>query len=95
MKIPAINQNQLIAGVVVVAVLFVFLRGFKGAAKDLTKGAVNLAGGAVEGVTVGIGDIFGVPETSQTQCEKDIAEGNNFASSFSCPAGTFIKGLFS
>lgn len=92
---PALTQQNLILGGVAIAVLYVALRGFKGAAKDITKGAVNVADGAVAGVTVGIGEIFGIPETDKTQCQKDQEAGRTFAASMSCPAGTFIKGLFS
>lgn len=94
MKIPSLNPNQLIVIAVGVAILYVALRGFGGAAKDLTKGAVSVAGGAITGITEGIGEQVGVPVTSATQCEKDIAAGDHWAASFSCPAGKFLGSLF-
>ena len=95
MKLPAINQNTLIIGGVAVVALYVFIRGFKGAAKDLAKGAVNAADGAISGAAIGIGEAFGIPETSMTECEKAQAEGRTFDASLACPAGTFLRGLFS
>lgn len=95
MKMPALTQTNLIIGGVGLAVLYIALRGFKGAAKDITKGAVNVADGAIAGAAIGIGEAFGIPETDKTQCQKDQEAGRTFAASMSCPAGTFIKGLFS
>lgn len=37
-----------------------------------------------------IGGALGIPETSQTQCQKDMAAGDNWAASFSCPAADFL-----
>lgn len=87
MKMPALTQQNLIIGGVALVVLFVALKGFKGAAKATTKAAVNLADGAIAGTVVGVGEAFGIPDTNQTQCEKDLAAGNKWAASFSCPAG--------
>lgn len=52
--------------------------------------AVEVAVGSVEG----IGEVFGIPKTSMTQCEQDIAAGRTWDSSFSCSAGTFLGSLF-
>lgn len=99
MKIPDIitknPQFALLAGVVIVGGLWFMLRGVKGVAKDVAKGSVDLITGTASGVAIGIGDAFGIPETNMTQCQKDQANGDTWAASASCPAGTFIKGLFS
>ena len=92
-----IKGNPLIVGgavVAVVAVAWLVLRGAGGMAKDISSGAVNAAGGVVAGTAQGLGDIIGLPATSKTQCEQDLAAGNKWAASASCPAGAFIKGIF-
>lgn len=71
--------------------LWIALRGVKGVARDVVSGAGSVATGAVEGV----GLVLGVPLTNQTQCQQDLAAGNYWAASASCPAGDFIGGLFS
>ncbi len=37
------------------------------------------------------GELVGIPRTNQTQCQQDLAAGNWWDASFSCPAGTFIS----
>lgn len=85
----------LVGAAVVGLVVWVMLRGVGGVAKDVAKGGVDLITGTASGVAIGIGGAFGIPETNKTQCEIDQAAGNTWAASASCPAGTFIKGLFS
>lgn len=94
MKIPAISQQQMITVAVGGVLLYVLLRGFRGAAKDATKAVVGVADGAIAGTAIGIGEAFGIPETNKTACELAIAEGRKWDASFACPAGTFIKSLF-
>ncbi len=48
---------------------------------------------AAEGVQT-IGAVVGIPRTDKTQCEKDLDAGRMWDASFSCPAGTFLGGLF-
>lgn len=79
----------IVAGVALVA--YIALRGFGGVAKDVTKAAVNTASGAVAGVVVGAGQAVGLPDTSMTQCEIDIANKDYFAASVSCPASRFLQ----
>lgn len=94
-KIPEFNKGQAITIGVALVVLYVLVRGFGGAAKDASKAAVNVAGGVVAGAAVGIGEAFGLPDTSMTECAKAQAEGRTLDASILCPASTFIKGLFS
>lgn len=93
MKIPAVNQNNLIIAAVVVGGVWLLWRGFGGVAKDITHAAVNIGTGAAAGVAVGIGEAVGIPETSQTRCEIDCAAGNGWSASFSCDAGRYLRYL--
>lgn len=92
-----INKDALIIGGAVVIGLFI-LGQFKGATKavasGVAKGAVSVAEGAVSGAVIGVADVFGIPETKLTDCEKAQQEGRQWDASFLCPAGKFIKGLF-
>lgn len=54
--------------------------------------AVGWVESAAVGTVKGIGSVFGIPDTNKTQCERDMAAGNWWDASFSCPAGTFISG---
>ena len=72
-------------------VTYIVLRGFGGVAKDVTKAAVNTATGAVAGAVVGVGQAVGLPDTSQSQCEIDIANKDYWAASVSCPASRFLQ----
>lgn len=69
--------------------------GTAGAALDsvASGGAVRAVGGAVANNVVAIGEQFGIPATSQTQCQIDMANGDTWAASFSCPLPTFVKYL--
>lgn len=77
------------AGVALVA--YIAFRGFSGAAKDVSKAAINTASGAVAGVAEGVGEAVGIPETNMSQCEIDIANKDYWAASLSCPAPRFLK----
>lgn len=83
------------AALVLVAVVYVWRRGFQGVAADTTRAAANLAGGAVVGTVKGVGDVIGIPDTDKSKCERALAEGRYWDASFDCPAGDFIKGVFS
>lgn len=58
-------------------------------------GAVNLVDGVLSGTVNTIGATVGIPATSQTECEKAMAEGRTWDASFACPAGTWLKYLVS
>ena len=96
-----INRDTLTFAAIAVSVLalgaiaFVVSRGgLTPAGKSLGTGAVNLAGGILDGTVTGIGQIMGVPETNLTECQRAIAEGRRWDASFACPASTFIKSIF-
>lgn len=86
-----LNKTNLIIGSAAVLGLWLLLRGFGGVAKDATRAAVNIGSGAVAGVAVGLGEAVGLPDTSLSQCEIDIKNGDYWAASVSCPAARFIE----
>lgn len=49
------------------------------------------ADSAVANVIVGAGGVVGIPATDNDQCTLDIARGDTWAASFSCPAPRFFK----
>jgi hypothetical protein len=57
-------------------------------------GVIDTATGAAEGVTYAVGDAVGIPRTNVDQCGADLAAGRYWDASFSCPAGTFIGGVW-
>lgn len=65
------------------------------AGRALGGAAVDMVDGVVSGVVVGAGELVGIPATNETECERAIREGRTLDASFACPAGTFIKSLFS
>lgn len=65
-------------------------QSWAGAAAETAVGAVADAGA---GAVIGIGEVFGIPETNQDQCTIDLANGDYWAASFSCPAGRFLKAI--
>lgn len=74
----------------------------KSVAQSLGEQAGAAVVGAVEGVTtgvvLGVGDAVGIPRTNETECERALREGGwkgNWDASFACPAGTFLKSVFS
>jgi hypothetical protein len=57
--------------------------------------AVEVVTDAGAGAVVGLGEVFGIPATETDQCSADIAAGDLWAASFSCPAKRFLaEGVF-
>lgn len=79
-----------IAGGAILALVFI-----PGLAGGITRSIVRSAGEAAGGVIVGAGEAVGIPATNQSQCERDMTAGKTWDASFSCPAGTFLRYLFS
>lgn len=52
------------------------------------------AGDATAGVIIGIGDSLGIPRTDESACAAAIREGRTYDASFACPAGTWLKYIF-
>lgn len=55
---------------------------------------VSTAGEVAAGTVEGVGEILGVPPTNQTQCQRDLAAGDWWEASFSCPAGDFLSAVW-
>ena len=58
-------------------------------------GVVGVVDGALGGAVQEVGSIFGVPKTDLTECERARIEGRTWDASFACPAGAFLKYVFS
>ena len=89
-----LNPSLLILVGVTVVAIWIWRRGAGGVASDTSKNAVKIAGGLVEGVVLGVSEVVGIPNTNESRCAEDVANGRTWASTFSCPAGAFIRGLF-
>jgi hypothetical protein len=63
-------------------------------AKSGASAAVGTAGDLVAGTAVGIGEIFGIPDTDAALCRRALAEGRYWDASFHCPAKDFLGGVF-
>lgn len=91
------NRTLLIVGGIAAATLAVFIWQKKSLAA--AAGAVGAAAGsavvnAAGGVVLGVGDAVGIPRTNVTECERAKAEGRTWDASFACPAGDFIRYVF-
>lgn len=75
------------AGLVAASVM----RNARNVGQALGEGAAGAAIGAGEGVVLGVGDAVGIPRTDDDQCTIDLANGDLWAASFSCPAGRYIE----
>lgn len=53
--------------------------------------AVTAVADAAAGTVVGVGEVFGIPATNMTECERAKAEGRTWDASFACPAGDFVS----
>ena len=79
----------------IAAAAYVSIRGIKNAAGAVGAGAVGAVVGTVGGVVVGVGDAVGVPRINETECEKAKREGRTWDASFACPAGDWLRYVFS
>lgn len=82
------------AGAAVGALLLTF-RDAGASGRAIGGAAIDLADGVITGAVVGIGEAVGVPPTNETECERAKREGRTWDASFACPAGNFLKYLFS
>lgn len=95
MKLPAIPMPYLIAGGAVLAVLlWTGSKGAKGTGQAIGGAVVDLTNGVITGTVTSAGELFGIPVTNMTECEKAKAEGRTLDASFACPAGDFLKYVF-
>lgn len=96
MKAATVPPVALVAGAVGLgALLYVWSQKRDG------QSMAGAAGGAVveaaadfgTGAVVGIGEVFGIPATDSDQCSIDLANGDYWAASFSCPAGRYLSAI--
>ncbi len=76
------------------AAVYIARKGVVGAASAAAEGATRVVVDAATGAVIGIGKAAGVPETNVNECARAIQEGRMWDASFACPAGTFIKSVF-
>jgi hypothetical protein len=83
----------LAAALAVAGVAYVWVKKQPGQSLAAAAGAaaVEAATDAAAGAVVGVGDVFGIPATSKTQCDIDLANGDTWAASFSCPASRWFS----
>lgn len=86
-------EIKIALGIFIVIVAYIFFRGFGGAAKDVTKAAVDTGAGAIAGIAEGIGAQVGIPATSLNACELACAAGDTWQASLQCSAGRFVQYL--
>ena len=84
------------AGVVVLAGVYLMAKRKAGepAAAAVGRLAVGAVADAGVGAVKGIGALFGIPDTDAARCRRDLAAGNTFAASMSCPASDFFSGVY-
>lgn len=93
MRVPTV---YLIAGGAVLAALaWAYVKGAKGTGSAIVSGAVDLVDGAVSEAVFTTGEALGIPRTNPNRCEADKAAGDTWAASFSCPAGDFLRYVWS
>lgn len=83
-----------LVGVGVLAYILVKKQPGQSFASAAGSGAVTAVTDATAGVVTGLGQLVGIPLTSQSQCDKDLAVGDSWAASFSCPASRFVGSVF-
>lgn len=96
MKAASLPPVAMVAGAVGVgALLYVMAKKRDGQSMAGAAGeaAVEAVADAGAGAVIGIGEVFGIPATDTDQCSIDLANGNYWAASFSCPAGRFLKAI--
>lgn len=87
------NTVYMYAGAAAVGLGLIWWATRAGNAQKLAQGTVRVAGEVATGTVKGIGQVFGIPDTSQSQCQQDLAAGRYWDASFSCPAGEYLAGV--
>ncbi|MBE0470977.1 MAG: hypothetical protein IBX55_15900 [Methyloprofundus sp.] len=94
MKLEQIKLNHLILLAVVVAMALFYFKGVRAMVSGSTRAAVNVVGGAAEGVIHGTSDIIGLPTPERSKCEQAKLDGSKWDVSFYCPVGEFLSFAF-
>lgn len=71
-------------------IYWLYKKGVGGVAQSAVTAIGNVAVGGVKGVA----QTVGIPDTNTDQCQADLKAGKIWDASFSCSAGTYLKGLF-
>lgn len=71
-------------------IYWLYRKGVGGVAQSAVTALGNVAVGGVKGVA----QTVGIPDTNADQCQTDLKAGKIWDASFSCTAGTYLKGLF-
>lgn len=61
---------------------------------NIVEAAPQIVADTAAGLVLGTGDVFGIPRTNETECQRAIREGRTWDASFACDATTFIKSVF-
>lgn len=85
-KAVNIKPEHLALAVAGIVLAYVALRGVKGAASGVAQGAMNAAGGLVEGLGLGLG----IPTTDASKCAQAKRDGSLLGQSLYCEAGPFL-----
>lgn len=97
MNVKDFTPTQIVVAAAIGAALLYWLKKkaegvtAAGVGQAVAGAAVDAATGVVSGTVKAIGGAVGVPETSKTQCQRDIENGDTWGASFSCPAGDFMR----
>lgn len=101
-KLPGLNCAQgravlvgLGLGIVLVVALPLLMRNARSVGTAAGGAAVDFADGVIGESVNSVGELIGVPRTDPPKCQADMAAGRWWDASFSCPAGDFLKGVFS
>lgn len=78
-------------GVALLGLIWLKKKPGQSLASAAAAGAVTAAADVAAGTVVGVGEVFGIPATNMTECERAKAEGRTWDASFACPAGDFIS----
>lgn len=94
MKLDASPRTVLalaaVAGVGALA-FYLFRKGPATAASAAVGAVADAANAAVGEVVNRAGEVFGIPRTNESECERAMREGRTWDASFACPAGTFLR----
>jgi hypothetical protein len=98
----AIDAAQVAAMVVgLAAVAWLAYRATRAASDAATAAVGTITDGitfvreAPASAVLTIGDAVGVPRTNESECERAKREGRTWDASFACPAGDFLRYLWS
>jgi hypothetical protein len=95
MKVPASLPLVALAALGVLGAAWALTRpgAAAGAGEAMGRALIEGADGAIRGTVVAAGELVGIPDTNADQCTIDLAAGDLWAASFSCPAPRYLKAV--